>query len=66
MQGGFDVIVLGLGPIGAAATICLSRGGARVLVLDARPLRDKPCGGCISVRAMGYLDHLEPPAWLKA
>lgn len=65
MRGRFDVIIVGLGPAGAAAAVVLARGGARVLALDARPRHDKPCGGCISARAMGYLDFLDPPNWLQ-
>jgi geranylgeranyl reductase family protein len=64
MDGSADVVIVGLGPAGAAAAVCLARAGARVLALDARPRHDKPCGGCLSARALGYLDFLAPPAWL--
>ena len=51
----FDVIVLGAGPAGSATTIHLSRGGARVLLVDrARFPRDKPCGGGLTGRALRH------------
>ena len=41
----FDVIVIGAGPAGLAASIAAARRGLRVLVADAaRPPIDKPCG----------------------
>lgn len=61
----FDVIIVGLGPAGAAAAVSLARAGARVLALGARPRQDKPCGGCLSARALGQLEFLDPPAWLR-
>lgn len=62
MQCGFDVIIVRLGPTGAAATVTLARDGARMLVLDALPRHHKPCGGCLSARAMDILVFLDPPA----
>ena len=59
----FDVIVVGLGPGGAAATIELARAGARVLALDGRKARSKACGGCISARWEGILHLLDAPNW---
>ncbi|MFQ5846890.1 MAG: geranylgeranyl reductase family protein [Candidatus Methylomirabilales bacterium] len=47
----YDVIVIGLGPAGAAAARDLGQAGLRVLALDkARHPRPKPCGGCLSLR----------------
>lgn len=57
----WDVIVVGLGPAGAAAAAVLSLGGARVLALDAGRERSKPCGGCLSLRGERALRFLEPP-----
>ncbi|MBI5523752.1 MAG: FAD-dependent monooxygenase [Desulfarculus sp.] len=64
MRGRYDVIIVGLGPAGAAAAVTLARAGAKVLALDARPGHAKPCGGCLSARAMASLAFLDPPAWL--
>jgi geranylgeranyl reductase family protein len=51
----FDVLVAGAGPAGSAAAIHLARGGARVLLADrARFPRDKPCGGGLTGRALGF------------
>lgn len=62
----WDVIIVGLGPAGAAAAVELSRGGARVLALDGSGDRPKPCGGCLSARGLEAMAWLEPPAWLSA
>jgi flavin-dependent dehydrogenase len=63
---GWDAIVVGLGPAGAAAAVELARAGARVLALDGRPRRPKPCGGCLSARALKDMAFLDPPEWLGA
>lgn len=47
----YDVIVIGLGPAGAAAAHDLGQAGLRVLALEkTRHPRPKPCGGCLSLR----------------
>ncbi len=47
----YDVIVIGLGPAGAAAAHDLGQAGLRVLALEkARHPRPKPCGGSLSLR----------------
>ncbi|MCB2185288.1 MAG: geranylgeranyl reductase family protein [Deltaproteobacteria bacterium] len=66
MKADFSVMVVGLGPAGAAAAVELARAGARVLVLEARLGREKPCGGCLSRRGVEALGFLDPPAWLTA
>jgi geranylgeranyl reductase family protein len=54
-----DVLVVGAGPAGATAARALALAGARVRLLDrARFPRNKPCGGAISVRAIGRFPYL--------
>lgn len=54
-----DVIVVGAGPAGAIAARALALGGVRVQVLERyRFPRNKPCGGAISMRAMGRFPFL--------
>ncbi|MFZ5586835.1 MAG: FAD-dependent monooxygenase [Thermodesulfobacteriota bacterium] len=64
----WDVIIVGLGPAGAAAAHALAAAGARVLALDGRPRHPKPCGGCVSARSGRLLEAagLVPAAWLRA
>jgi geranylgeranyl reductase family protein len=55
----YDVIVCGAGPAGAVAATVLSRGGARVLLLDrARFPRPKLCGDTINPGAIAILRRL--------
>jgi geranylgeranyl reductase family protein len=50
-----DVLVVGAGPAGSAAAIHLTRGGARVLLVDKASFpRDKPCGGGVTGRALRH------------
>ncbi len=66
MSIGYDVIVVGGGPAGASSAFWLSRGGARVLLVDRATFpRPKPCAEYLSPQAsrllseMGALDSVE-------
>lgn len=52
----WDVVVIGLGPAGAATAYQAASCGLRVLGIDRAIFpRDKVCGGCVSHRALPYL-----------
>lgn len=52
----WDVIVVGAGPAGAAATLDFRLGGARVLLLERRSFpRVKPCAGALTTKAVRRL-----------
>ncbi len=61
MNESHDVIVIGLGPGGAMAAVELAKAGAKVLVLDFKPKKTKPCGGCVSRRWEWLLRTLDLP-----
>lgn len=53
----YDVIVAGLGPAGSVAAYTLASRGFKVLGLDKEKFpRYKPCGGCVSVKAVDIVD----------
>lgn len=53
----YDVIVAGLGPAGSVAAYTLASKGFKVLGLDKEKFpRYKPCGGCVSAKAVGLVD----------
>ncbi len=53
----YDVVIVGMGPAGAAAASALSRGGLTVLGLDKETHpRYKVCGGGLSARVAQLLD----------
>ncbi len=54
-------MVIGLGPGGAMAAMESARAGAGVLVLDGKPGKSKPCGGCLSRRWEWLLKTLDLP-----
>jgi geranylgeranyl reductase family protein len=52
----FDAVVVGAGPAGSVCAFRLASAGASVLLVDrARFPRDKPCGGGVTLRALGQL-----------
>lgn len=54
----YDVVVVGGGPAGAAASIILGPEKIKVLLLEKSMFpRDKPCGGCISQKTVSFLDE---------
>ena len=54
----FDVIVIGLGPAGAAACQSVSRAGFSVLGLDKQKLpRYKPCAGGLTLRSVAFIEE---------
>lgn len=59
-----DVIIIGLGPAGAAAAVDLAVAGASVLLLDGAGGAHKACGGSLSLRGMRALEAYDPPRWL--
>jgi geranylgeranyl reductase family protein len=55
-----DAIVAGAGPAGAAAARALARAGLDTLLVDRAAFpRNKPCGGGVSLRALGRFDWLD-------
>ncbi|MDP8988396.1 MAG: FAD-dependent oxidoreductase, partial [Actinomycetota bacterium] len=64
-----DVVVVGAGPAGVAASIDLARAGREVLLVDkARFPRDKCCGDGLTAAALRHLQDLglDPaalPSW---
>jgi geranylgeranyl reductase family protein len=54
-----DAVVVGAGPGGAVAALCLARAGARVVMVDKRSFpRDKACGDLIGPRGVRLLADL--------
>jgi len=55
----WDVIVIGAGPAGALAAVCLAKSGLRTLLVERRSFpRIKVCGGCINGRSVKILDSV--------
>lgn len=67
----YDVAVVGAGPAGAAAAICLARAGREVIVVDKATFpRDKCCGDGLTTLALRLSDRLglDPstiPSWTR-
>src|SRR3989442_9773465 len=55
-----DVLIVGAGPAGATAARTLACAGVRVRLVDRAGFpRNKPCGGCISLRVLTRFPYLE-------
>jgi flavin-dependent dehydrogenase len=66
MTGG-DVLVVGAGPAGTVAAICLARAGARVRMLDRAVFpRDKLCGDTVNPGTLALLRRLQLAASIEA
>lgn len=63
-----DVVVIGAGPAGAAAAICASRRGLRVVLLESGQYpRHKVCGEFVSAEAADVLRYLGvATSWLQS
>ena len=60
----YDLIVIGAGPAGCAASITAARGGAHVLLLErGRFPRHRVCGEFVSAESLGLLGNLLAPAY---
>ena len=59
-QAQFDLIIVGAGPAGSAATLYAAKIGLRVLLLDKASFpRDKVCGDALSGKAVDVLKELD-------
>jgi menaquinone-9 beta-reductase len=55
----FDAVIVGAGPAGSTAALCLARAGARVALVDRRAFpRDKACGDLVGPRGVRLLREL--------
>lgn len=58
MSNGMRIAVVGGGPAGATCARLMAAAGARVDLFEARPEREKPCGGGIPGRALAEFPEL--------
>ncbi|HKC28349.1 MAG TPA: geranylgeranyl reductase family protein [Jatrophihabitans sp.] len=55
----FDAVIVGAGPAGSMAALCLAQAGARVALVDRRTFpRDKACGDLVGPRGVKLLTEL--------
>ena len=55
----FDAVIVGAGPAGSTAALCLARAGASVALIDRRNFpRDKACGDLVGPRGVRLLGEL--------
>jgi geranylgeranyl reductase family protein len=53
-----DAVIVGAGPAGSTAALCLARAGARVALVDRRAFpRDKACGDLVGPRGVRLLEQ---------
>lgn len=53
------IAIAGAGPAGSHLAHQLSRNGAEVLLFDARPAWEKPCGGGVTSKALREFEYLQ-------
>ena len=59
MKPDIDVLIVGAGPAGAAAAVAARDRGLSVLLVDRATFpRDKLCGGCLTLRALGVMQRV--------
>ena len=59
MKPDVDVLIVGAGPAGAAAAVAARDRGRSVLLVDRATFpRDKLCGGCLTLRALGAMQRV--------
>ena len=64
MEKKFDVLIVGAGPAGTAAAICLGNTDLSVGLLDKATFpRDKICGDALSVDVVNQLRLISPDLW---
>lgn len=55
----WDVVIIGAGVAGAAASVLASKQGLKTLLVESKSFpREKVCGGCLNLRSQAYLDRL--------
>jgi len=58
--------IVGAGPAGSLLAYHLARDGAQATLFDASHPREKPCGGCVTAKALALLPKAPPDDPLPA